>query len=220
MKIFTLNLWRRVRTGLLAVAVSAALALCAQETMPRIELRDVPLSSAIANLGTQAELNFVLDPRISGSPLPQHQSVPEPKVTVQWTNLTAAQAFQKLLTENRLIAITNRATSVMRIVPATAATTQTSTNNLGADTGRPIPRIGVEFMPLPDALARIAEAAQITIKVEPSVRATLEKQGPISFAWRNITPKQALTALADNYGMLLVKGSSESAFQVQLQTIR
>lgn len=201
---------------LLVITLCAALPVFAQEALPRIELKDVPLTAAIGNLASQAELNIFVDPQVSGS----GQAASEPKVSVQWTNVTAAHGFQRLLTENRLVAITNRATSVMRIVPATVAATPFPTNSLGVDSGRAIPRIGVEFMPLAEAFTRLGEAAQVTLNIDPAARAMMEKQGPVSFGWRNITPKQALTALADNFGLVLTKDGGESAFRVQMHPVK
>lgn len=200
---------------LLLITLSAVSAVFAQDALPKIELRDVPLSGALSSLASQAELNIFVDPQVSGA-----GKAPEPKVSVQWTNLTAAHGLQKLLTENRLAAITNRATSVMRIVPASIAATEFPTNNLGDDTGRAMPRIGMEFMPLVEALTKLSEAAQVTLKMDSSVRTALEKQDPVSFAWRNVTPKQALAALADNFGISLTKVAGEAAFRVQTHPVK
>ena len=108
----------------------------------------------------------------------------------------------------------------MRIVPVASAATQFPTNNLGVDSGRAFPRVGVEFMPLVEALTRLGEGAQVTLNIDPAARAMMEKQGPVSFGWRNITPKQALAALADNFGLSLTKEGGESAFRVQAHPVK
>ncbi len=59
---------------------------------------EVPLTDAIQNLARQAELNYMLDPKIGyGQAGPDGKITVQPTVTVRWENITAAQALTALL---------------------------------------------------------------------------------------------------------------------------
>src|SRR5581483_2866024 len=62
--------------------------------IPLIVMDDVPLTDAIKNLARQANINYMLDPRISfGQPGPNGQPVPQPNVSIRWENISAEQAL-------------------------------------------------------------------------------------------------------------------------------
>src|SRR6267378_3896066 len=80
---------------LLFLAFAAAIAVTPQgavgqdagrpkPSVPRIDIRDVPLSNAIKNLARQARINYILDPRVPSS-------AADRLVTVAWTNMSASE---------------------------------------------------------------------------------------------------------------------------------
>lgn len=76
-----------------------ALAVAGSGTIiPLIVMDDVPLTDAIKNLARQAELNYMLDPKVNfGQPGPDGRPIPQPMVSLRWENITAEQALFALL---------------------------------------------------------------------------------------------------------------------------
>lgn len=77
-------------TTVLAIAVSAGVITATDcqsaEQAPVIQMRDLPITTAIENLARQSDMNFILEPRLFGN-------VSEPKASFVWTNVTAEQAW-------------------------------------------------------------------------------------------------------------------------------
>jgi len=66
--------------------------------IPLIVMDDVPLTDAIKNLARQANLNYILDPKVAfGQPGPDGRPIPQPSVSIRWENVTAVQALTALL---------------------------------------------------------------------------------------------------------------------------
>jgi type II secretory pathway component GspD/PulD (secretin) len=67
-------------------------------TIPLIQFQDVPITTAIENLARQANINYLLDPKINyGQPDEKGQIRPEPTLSIRWENVTAEQALLALL---------------------------------------------------------------------------------------------------------------------------
>jgi len=75
---------------------------------PVIQFQDVPLTSAIKNLARQAGINYILDPKIGyGQPDENGKIKSEPKLSIRWKNITAAQALDAVLDNYGLPAAKN-----------------------------------------------------------------------------------------------------------------
>jgi type II secretory pathway component GspD/PulD (secretin) len=84
--------------------------------IPLIVMDDVPLTDAIKNLARQANLNYMLDPRISfGQPGPDGKPVPQPTVSIRWENITAEQALNALLNNYGLQLVEDSKTKIARV---------------------------------------------------------------------------------------------------------
>ncbi len=71
--------------------------------IPLIVMDDVPLTDAIRNLARQANLNYMLDPKIGfGQPGADGKVTPQPSVSIRWENITAEQALKALLNNHNL----------------------------------------------------------------------------------------------------------------------
>ncbi|MGD1089169.1 MAG: secretin N-terminal domain-containing protein [Verrucomicrobiota bacterium] len=58
----------------------------------------MPITTAIENLARQANINYLLDPKINyGQPDEHGQIIPEPTLSIRWENVTAEQALLALL---------------------------------------------------------------------------------------------------------------------------
>jgi hypothetical protein len=68
-----------------------------------------------------------------------------------------------------------------------------------------IPLIQLESMPLTDALRQLARKAQLNVILDPKLSAAPYSSITISVRWENVTAREALVALLDNYGLILVE---------------
>ena len=85
-------------------------------SIPVIQFQDVSLTSAIENLARQANINYLLDPKIAfGQPDQNGQVKPEPSLSFRWENTTAEHALQALLDNYGLQLIQDRKTQIARI---------------------------------------------------------------------------------------------------------
>ena len=84
--------------------------------IPLISMDDALLTDAIKNLARQANLNYMLDPKISfGQPGPDGKPAPQPTVSVRWENITAAQALNALLNNYNLQLVEDPKTKIARV---------------------------------------------------------------------------------------------------------
>ncbi len=86
------------------------------DVLPLIQFVDVSLTSAIENLARQANLNYILDPKISfGVPDPDGRVTAAPNITIRWENITAAQALSTILKTYDLQIIDDPNSKIARI---------------------------------------------------------------------------------------------------------
>jgi len=85
-------------------------------TIPLIQFQEVPITTAIENLARQANINYLLDPKIAyGQPDQNGQIKPEPTLSIRWENITAAHALAALLDNYGLQMISDSKTKIIRI---------------------------------------------------------------------------------------------------------
>ena len=85
-------------------------------TIPLIQFQDVPLTVAIENLARQANINYLLDPKIGyGQPDQNGQVKAEPTLSIRWENVTAEQALLALLNNYDLQLVLDAKTGIGRI---------------------------------------------------------------------------------------------------------
>jgi type II secretory pathway component GspD/PulD (secretin) len=84
--------------------------------IPLVVMDDVPLTDAIKNLARQANINYMLDPRVAfGQPGPDGKPVPQPTVSIRWENITAEQALTALLGNYGLQLVDDPKTKISRV---------------------------------------------------------------------------------------------------------
>jgi type II secretory pathway component GspD/PulD (secretin) len=87
-------------------------------TIPLIQFQEVPITTAIENLARQANINYMLDPKISfGQPDQSGQIKPEPTLSIRWENITAEHALTALLDNYGLQMVNDAKTRIFRITP-------------------------------------------------------------------------------------------------------
>lgn len=219
---------RRCFIALLAVAAMASPAARSQpatdaaKTLGVIQMESVPLRDAIRNLARQTGQNFILDPRLSGPWVgADGRSAPEPSVTVRWENLTAEQALGRLLQAHGLTMVANSATSIARIAFTNQAVKPLPASQVGGGTNGVIPLVVMDSVPLDEAIRNLARQAELDLTLERALpvpaaglvtRTVSESQ--VSFRWENATARQALAALVDNYGLVLVLDPGNSSAKI------
>jgi hypothetical protein len=183
----------------------------AEETVPLIVIDDVRLVDAVGNLARHLDLNYILDPRIG----PGLQA----PISVRLTNVTGFAALNGILQQQKLAFITNVTTRIARIAPAQLNVKPVLPSQLGSNTGAVIPTIALEDVPLSEAIAKLANAAQLQLTLDP-IWPEFAKEGrvPVSFRWQRVTARQALIALLDNYELLLIEGPAGTPARVALRT--
>jgi type II secretory pathway component GspD/PulD (secretin) len=86
------------------------------QSIPLIQFQDVPLTTAIENLARQANINYLLDPKIAyGQPDASGQVKPEPTLSIRWENITAANALTALLDNYGLQLTQDGKTKIYRV---------------------------------------------------------------------------------------------------------
>lgn len=68
-----------------------------------------------------------------------------------------------------------------------------------------IPLIQMENTPLPEALRQMAAKAHLNILLDPRLSQPPFNGMTVSVRWENVTAREALEALLDNYGLVLVE---------------
>ncbi len=88
----------------------------ASPVIPLIVMDEVPLTDAVKNLARQANINYMLDPKISfGQPGQEGRPGAQPTVSIRWENVTAEQALFALLGNYNLQLITDTKSKIARI---------------------------------------------------------------------------------------------------------
>ena len=196
------------------------------ETIPLIQMDNVPLKDAIRNLARQAGLNFILDPKLDG-PWEVADGKPgrEPTVNARWENLSTEQALSRVLNEHGLVIIANPATTVARIAFTNQAVKPVPDSAVAGGTNAVIPLIMMDSVPLPDAIGNLARQAHLNLMVDPAL--PVASAGPvkrtisdyqISIRWENVTARQALAAILDNYDLVLVEDTATGSAKIAAKT--
>jgi type II secretory pathway component GspD/PulD (secretin) len=84
--------------------------------IPLIVMDDVPLTDAIKNLARQANINYMLDPKLSyGQMGPDGRPISQPTVSIRWENITAEQALTALINNYGLQLVPDPKTKIFRV---------------------------------------------------------------------------------------------------------
>jgi hypothetical protein len=207
----------------LLLTVTAASAQIADADVPHeIRFAGVPLDSAVQNLARITGWNFFIDPQLTTGADGQPKLLPT--LDIHWTNTTAAAALARIAQENHLVIATNTATGVLRIAGEKRIFNPVGAALLGADTNGVIPMIHFADVPLGDALKFFINAAHLPTTLDPHITGDAPPQPPdfkmtfqpqVSLSWKNLTARQAIVELCEEYDLILVK--SETAGGVVIQ---
>lgn len=210
---------------LLAAAATIRVAHCqtpnvANKAEPTVEMEGVPLDDAIRNLARQWSLNYILDARLLGASgsLASNRSI-----TGRW-HLTALQVLEKVLRDNGLTMVTNSATTIARIVRTNDSVYPVSQQLVGNGSDPAIPLLRIDDG-LDKAIAEIANKAHLNISLDPNLHVpsargdTAVSNCQIYVRWENVTARQALTAILDNYNLAVAEGSATSPNKIIIKSV-
>jgi hypothetical protein len=183
----------------------------ARQTIPLVVLDNVPLKDAIRNLMRQTGQNYMLDPKLEGPWVgPDGKSGREPSVTVRWENVTAEDAVGRLLKEHGLALVANPATSIARIAFASQAVKPVPASAVGSGTNAAIALVAMDSVPFEVAVGNLAKQAGLSVTLDPATPSS----GMVSIRWENVTARQALAALLDNYNLVMVEVPGTSSAKI------
>lgn len=190
--------------------------------IPVIQMQTVQLRMAIANLARQAGHNYILDPKLSEPAVaPDGKPAPESLVSIRWENLTAEQALTRLLGEHGLHAIESPVSSVTRITFTNQPTNFADKAWVASGTNTVIPRIQMEDAPLDMALTQLAKEARLDVVLDSKLSnpafvpgKPFAPQPTVSMRWQNLTARQAIAALCENYNLVLVKDAATGGVRI------
>jgi hypothetical protein len=69
----------------------------------------------------------------------------------------------------------------------------------------PLPLIQLDNVPLSDALRQLARQAKMNVILDPRVSQVPYRDIKVSVRWENVTAREGLVALVDNYDLILVE---------------
>ncbi len=105
-----------VTTNTTLAAASGTNAPAAADSIPLIQFSDVAITTAIEHLSRQANINYMLDPKIGyGQPDQTGQIKTEPTLSIRWENITAESALLALLDNYGLQLVADKKTGISRI---------------------------------------------------------------------------------------------------------
>jgi hypothetical protein len=195
----------------------------ANEVMP-IKFENVPITTAIESLARLARINYLLDSKFSNSFFKANgTAVPEPTITTNWTGMTARQMLAELLKENGLFLVEDPVTSIAEISRTNRITNPVDAKLLGSDTNQVTP-IVFQDVPIDTALDTLIRLAHIDVTLDPKVSGyvdpvsyKLHTQPTTSIRWENVTARQAIIALCENYDLIIVKNAATGTVQIKLK---
>ena len=216
------RLWATIPIAiLLAVNVTShgQSADTADAAMP-IKFENVPVTIAIASLARLEGINYLLDPKLyvraDGSP------VPEPIITTtNWTPMTAKQGLAKVLKEQGLFLVEDPVTSIAEISRTNRITNPVDAKLLGGDTNQTVP-IRFQDVPIDTALDTLIRLGHLDLTLDPNVAFDpishmIHPQPTVSIYWVNVTARQAIIALCENYDLVIVKDAATGAVRIKLK---
>ena len=200
--------------------------------IPLIQFNNVPITAAIQNLARQANLNYIIDPKLSGLSNDVHGNViREPDVTFTWTNMSASDALSRLLKEHNRVMVQDKFTTVT-LITGTNHVAHAVDASLLVSTNAAVPVFRFDMVPLDQALKSLIEHDHLNVALDPKITTDADpprhklnvlslasiswgEMPTVSFRWENLTAKQALVALCEAYDLVIVKDAATGAVSIK-----
>ncbi|HEY3762142.1 MAG TPA: hypothetical protein VGN23_10395 [Verrucomicrobiae bacterium] len=187
-----------------------------------VEFYDVPLDVAIQALLREADINYIIDPRLcqwwERSPA-DGGTGQAPIENFRAMNTTPQDALKRILAEHHLVLLEDSQTGIARVtyprqtIPSLdpdlcrIMANKSLTNQLS----QPEP-IQFTDVPLDVALQALAREAGINYLLNPRIgwgrpdhNGDIRQPPTLTLRWNRVTPAQGLIALCENYGLVIYK---------------
>jgi hypothetical protein len=144
-------------------------------------------------------------------------------VTGRWENKSAKEMLTLLLQQHKMMIVSNPATSVERIGLTNQIIKPVPASQVGTETNQIVPLIDFDEIPLDTAIKKLAAHANVAVVLDPAILPASPGRTPggriptVTLRWENLSGKQALAALLDNYGLMMSKDPVTSAIRIQQQ---
>ncbi|MEY4918136.1 MAG: hypothetical protein RL616_2049 [Verrucomicrobiota bacterium] len=151
----------------------------------------------------------------------------EPQITFKLTNVTARETLVRLLDLRNLALNTNSPTGIAHITRKDESANVVNGNLIEMETNAPvrsatdiIPLIIFSGVPLDVCLENLIRQADIKVEFDPHlINAAADGVALfINLRWENVTAKQAIVALCENYDLVIAKDDSGSLHIKPLKT--
>jgi hypothetical protein len=201
----------------LAAALFFAAAMTAncqpEENIPHIKFSDVPITTAINNFARLSSLNYIIDSNLFAPPVGfNSHGMPEPKLNIDWTDISASNALAAILKEHGLVMVQDKFTTVTLITGTNhianvvdASLLDGDTNSAAQMTNGPVPLFRFEMVPLDATLNNLIAYNHLNVVLDPKVSDHVDPSDyrlhyfwpPVSIRWQNLTAKQAVVVLCE-----------------------
>ncbi len=195
------------------------------KVIPVLQMEGVPLTTVIENLARLSGQNYLFDPRAYGPTPngPYHDRdgrvISEPLLTFTWKNMTARQALARVLQESNLYAVEMQNTPILQISRIRQDAGIVDAALLGNDTNAFIPVIQMQSVSIGTALKRLARSAGLTVVIDPELFKFSDAEAVastiISLHWEGVTPRQAIIAVCENFGLDIVKDATTGVIHIE-----
>jgi hypothetical protein len=126
--------------------------------------------------------------------------------------MTAKQALVQMLNEHRLVLLEDQVTTIARITYTNQVVPPVDADTLGGNTNDIMsnpPNIEFQDVPITWAINNLARASGINYALDPQINfglsdknGTFKPEPTLTLHWSNVTTKQALIAICQNYRLL------------------
>jgi hypothetical protein len=195
------------------------------DVIPLIQFNEVPLTTALENLARQEGVNYMLDCHLGlmwfGSG-PGHRA--EPLLNIRLENVTAWNTLNRILNLYNLVLFDNPITHIWQVRDADEPAYHLDASLLGLDTTHPPTNTNsiiavIEFtqVPLHYALENLIRQSSLPIVLDPQFKDSRTDLSRISLSlrWENLTAKQAIVALCQNYDLDIVKDVATGGLRIE-----
>jgi hypothetical protein len=182
-------------------------------------MQDVPITTVIEALARNAGINYILDTKLFPITGSDGAPIPEPMVTFRLKNISARDALTRMLNLRHIVVIEDPVTGVVRITRSGKPANVVDASLIGVDTNNPvsstndiIPLIQFQDVPLGGGLENLIRQSSVKVELDPQINGD---NAVLSLRWQNITAKQAVIALCQNYDLDIVKDAATGVIEIK-----
>ena len=192
--------------------------------IPLVQMRGVPIGTAIASLAREAGINYIIDQRVVQAWI----NSKEPSVTLKLENVAAKDVLQRILDVHHLALVENPVTRIARVTSNDQTVDDENTgllssllaNKPAAGTNEIVPLIQLSDVPLDTALEHLTRGSGFRFDYPVRLQNSdgtpwFNRQPSLSVRWENITCIQAVFALCENYDLTVTRDDATGTLGIE-----